>query len=215
MELPTKAKQWILREKPRGEPILQGDNATFELREVPLPALAEGQLLLGILYTGNDPAQRNFISPAIPPERLYTNARAGRRVMRAAGIAEVLRSGCPDVPVGSLVIGEPGWADFVVADAAGFTVVKDLEGGLSVTHFLGALGISGFTAYYGLTQVAKARREDAVVVSGAAGSVGMMAVQVAKKMIGCRKALLFFSFPLFLSLARIPRVLSSALPCPD
>ncbi|KAF6839362.1 quinone oxidoreductase [Colletotrichum plurivorum] len=187
--MPTKAKQWILREKPRGEPVLHGDNPTFQLREVPLPALTKGQLLLRILYFGNDPAQRNFISPAIPPERHYTTPAQVGDVMRATGIAEFLLSESPDVPVGSLVLGETGWADFAVADAAGFTVVKDLEGGLSVTHFLGALGISGFTAYYALTQVVKARREDAVVVSGAAGSVGMMAVQVAKKMIGCRKVI--------------------------
>lgn len=58
---------------------------------------------------------------------------------------------------------------------------------MPVTHFLGALGLPGFTAYYALTQIVKATAKDAIVVSGAAGAVGTMVVQIAKKMIGCRK----------------------------
>lgn len=194
MQLPTKSKEWFLREKPRGEPVLPGqENPTFELREAALPAaLADGQLLLRTLYLGNDPAQRNFISPSIPADRLYTALSSVGDHMRGAGIAEVLRSRCADVPVGSLVMGETGWREFVVAEAGDYTLLRPLEG-LSVTHFLGALGLSGFVAYYGLKEIARAKAEDVVVVSGAGGAIGMMAVQIAKKIIGCRRVLSFCS----------------------
>lgn len=67
------------------------------------------------------------------------------------------------------------------------SVIQPLEG-LSVTHYLGALGLTGLTALYGL-QTVRTGPEDAVVVSGAAGATGSMVVQIAKHVIGCRKVI--------------------------
>ncbi len=63
--------------------------------------------------------------------------------------------------------------------------------GLSVTHYLGAFGMPGITAYYGTKVVARAGEGegDTVVVSGAAGAVGSMVVQIAKKMLGCKRVI--------------------------
>lgn len=58
--------------------------------------------------------------------------------------------------------------------------------GLSVTHFMGSLGLPGLTAYYSLKEVTKVKPGEAVVISGAAGAVGNIAVQIAKKLLGCK-----------------------------
>lgn len=60
---------------------------------------------------------------------------------------------------------------------------------MSKTHYLGALGLTGLTAYFGLTEVVNTTKDDIVVVSGAAGATGMMAVQIAKHIIGCKKVI--------------------------
>ncbi|KAF0322941.1 quinone oxidoreductase [Colletotrichum asianum] len=88
--------------------------------------------------------------------------------MKSMGIAEVVESRGSDVP--NVAIIEP-------------------QHDLPITHFLGALGLPGHTAYYALTQIVKAKKGEAIVISGAAGAVGTMAVQIAKKMIGCRKVI--------------------------
>jgi NADPH-dependent curcumin reductase CurA len=61
--------------------------------------------------------------------------------------------------------------------------------GMSKTHYLGALGLTGLTAYFGLTEVVNTTKDDIVVISGAAGATGMMAVQIAKHIIGCKKVI--------------------------
>ncbi len=79
------------------------------------------------------------------------------------------------------------WSEYVVIDRKDGQLVPGMPTGLSVTHFMGALGLSGLAAYYGLYEIIKATAEDSIVVGGAAGAVGMMAVQIARKLIGCRK----------------------------
>lgn len=196
MSLPTKPKQWVLREKPFGEPILNGDEPTFALKEADMPTLKEGQVLLQTLYLSNDPAQRSWISPLARPERLYLPPVQVGEPMKSMGIAKVVQSRSPDVPEGSLVTGNPGWTEYSVDDAKNVALIHTQDG-LPVTHFLGALGLPGFTAYYALMQVVKATPGDAIVVSGAAGAVGTMAVQIAKKMIGCRKVRLLSTAALY------------------
>ncbi|OJJ50373.1 hypothetical protein ASPZODRAFT_149710 [Penicilliopsis zonata CBS 506.65] len=190
MSSPTKTQRWVLREKPYGTPVLDGKDATFQLEEgVALPALQEGQVLLKTLYLSNDPAQRSWISPLAQAERLYLPPVQVGETMKSMGIAQVVASRCAAVPVGSLVTGNPGWAEYSVDEGEKVAVIEEIPAGLPVTHFLGALGLPGFTAYYALTQIVKATARDAIVVSGAAGAVGTMVVQIAKKMIGCRKVI--------------------------
>lgn len=191
MSAPTTTKRWVLREKPYGEPVLDSDRPTFVLDEADVPPLGEGQVLLRTLYLSNDPAQRSWISPLASPERLYLPPVQVGEPMKSMGIAEVVRSQSPAVAEGSLVTGNPGWTEYSVDDAENVSVIGE-QPGLPVTHFLGALGLPGFTAYYALTQIVKATSKDAIVVSGAAGAVGTMVVQIAKKLIGCRKVFLPF-----------------------
>ncbi|OQU97383.1 hypothetical protein CLAIMM_03317 [Cladophialophora immunda] len=76
------------------------------------------------------------------------------------------------------------WNEYTVLDAATLTPVQPLPKGLGLTHYLGALGGPGLTAYYGLVVVCEAKKGDKVVVSGAAGATGSMAVQIAKHIVG-------------------------------
>lgn len=194
MSLPTQSQQWNLHEKPYGEPVLDGDKPTFALNNAKIPALKDGQILLKTLYLSNDPAQRSWISPLARAERLYLPPVQVGQPMASMGIAEVVDSRSPDVKTGSLVTGMPNWTEYSIDEAKNVDVI-DPQPGLPVTHFLGVLGLPGFTAYYALTQIVKATAKDAIVVSGAAGAVGTMVVQIAKKMIGCRKVcFLHFSF---------------------
>ncbi|KAJ6011083.1 hypothetical protein N7451_002495 [Penicillium sp. IBT 35674x] len=188
MSVITKTKRWVLREKPYGEPVLGGDNPTFTLETADIPALKEGEVLLKTLYLSNDPAQRSWISPLAEAERLYLPPVQVGETMKSMGIARVMESRSPDLAVGTLVTGGPGWTEYSVDEAKNVSVL-DPQPGLPDTHFLGALGLPGFTAYYALTQIVKAKSTDAIVVSGAAGAVGNMVVQIAKKMIGCRKVI--------------------------
>lgn len=193
MSLPTETQRWVLREKPYSEPVLTGDKPTFTLDTAKLPPLKDGQVLLKTLYLSNDPAQRSWISPFATEERLYLPPVQVGEPMKSMGIARVVDSRSPELKVGTLVTGNPGWTQFSVDDAKNLDPITPQEG-LPETHFLGALGLPGFTAYYALTEIVKATKDDAIVVSGAAGATGSMVVQIAKKMIGCRKVSFIISY---------------------
>lgn len=179
-------KQWRLRKKPYGMPVLSGDDATFELGETTFEAPRKGQVLIQTVYLSNDPAQRSWISPLSDPDRSYLPPLQPGDAMRALGIGRVVASRNDDLPVGALVLGRMGWSEFSVHDAERMMRINAPEG-LRETHFLGALGLPGFTAYYGLAEIVKLQRSDIVVVSAAAGAVDSMVVQIAKKVLGCRK----------------------------
>jgi NADPH-dependent curcumin reductase CurA len=110
--------------------------------------------------------------------------------MRGAGIYKVIASKNDKFPSGSVVRGFAGWAEYQVVDptANRLQVCENIPG-VNVTQYLGALGLTGLTAYFGLVKVGEAKSDDVVVVSGAAGATGSMAVQIAKHLIGCKKVI--------------------------
>ena len=185
----VKTRQWLLAKKPTDLPQLEGADQTFKLTETDLPEVKDDQLLVKTLYLSNDPAQRGWISPAIKPERLYTVPVKEGTPMHARGLAEVIESKSSSYSKGDTVIASVGWSEYRVVDAKQAQPAKDLPGGLGKTHYLGALGLTGLTAYYGLKEVVRTTADDVVVVSGAAGATGSMCVQIAKKLIGCKKVI--------------------------
>ena len=106
--------------------------------------------------------------------------------MNARGIGEVIESKSSELPKGALVTANTNWAEYGVFNTKACTPIQKLPG-LEITHFLGALGMTGLTAYYGTKIIAQVGPEDTVVVSGAAGATGSMVVQIAKKMLGCKR----------------------------
>lgn len=188
MSTPKSTRQWLLANKPTDMPVLSGPSTTFKLVTTDLPPLQDDQVLLKTLYLSNDPAQRGWISKYADPARLYVPPVAEGACMTARAIAEVIESKSSKLPKGALVLASTGWAEYAILNAKSCTPIQELPG-VGLTHFLGALGMTGLTAYYGLKEIARAGPDDTVVVSGAAGAVGSMAVQIAKKMVGCKKVI--------------------------
>lgn len=188
MSTPTSTRQWILTNKPTDMPAISGSNATFTLETNPLPTLKDNQVLVKSLDISNDPAQRGWIRKDVNPERLYVPPVPQGGVMRARSVAEVLESQSSKYKKGDMLLATTGWAEYSVQDAGQCQRIEQLPG-LSNTHYLGAFGLTGMTAYYGLKIIARAGPEDTIVVSGAAGATGSMVVQIAKKMLGCKKVI--------------------------
>lgn len=180
-------RQWILAHKPTDLPILEGENATFKLITKELPELQDGELLVKLLYLSNDPAQRGWIAPDIKPERLYIEPVALNAPMASRGIAEVVESKSARFKKGDTVIAFTGWSELSVVSEKTTQAAFEIPGGRPKTLHLGAFGLTGLTAYFGLLEVGEITKEDVVVVSGAAGATGSMAVQIAKKIVGVKK----------------------------
>ncbi|KAL2414916.1 putative membrane protein [Exophiala dermatitidis] len=191
--IPTSTKAWIVANYPKGLPTFttaDDSNATFKLVERPLPPLGPDQVLLKTLYLSNDPAQRTFIEPTIPQERMYAPCTKLNNFMLALGLGEVIASTAESLPKGTIVVTfQEAWAEYVVVNASDCQARGPLPNGLSITHYLGAFGGPGLTAYYGLVNVGETKKGMRVVVSGAAGAVGNMVVQIAKNIIGCSQVI--------------------------
>ncbi|KAL6245745.1 quinone oxidoreductase [Rhinocladiella similis] len=189
MALPTQSRHWVLANKPEGLPIISGPNATFSLVTRPLRALNDGEVVLRTRYLSNDPAQRLWISSTVQPSRLYVPPVNTDDTMRSYScICEVLDSKAEGIPVGGTVICDVGWRELAIVNAEDCMLIKDLPG-LEPVHWISLLGTAGVTALYGLDDIAHTKASDSIVISGAAGGVGSVAVQIAKHVIGCRRVI--------------------------
>ncbi|MER7755319.1 NADP-dependent oxidoreductase [Kitasatospora sp. NPDC097643] len=139
----------------------------------------DGEFVGRTRYVSLDPAMRGWLDDRpsyLPPVGLG-------EVMRAGTVVEVVESRHPRFQVGDHVTGAFGVQEYVVSDGKGALKVDPALAPLST--YLGALGMSGMTAYFGLLEVGALKEGETVVVSGAAGAVGTMVGQIAKVK-GCR-----------------------------
>lgn len=151
----------------------------FDYVEEQLPELTDGQVLIKTAYISLDPAMRGWMSEGrsyIPPVQIG-------EVMRAGTVGEVVESKGQKFAVGDHVTGWLGVQEYAVCDEN--AVFKVDAGEIPLTTFLGALGMPGITAYFGLLDVGAPKEGETVVVSGAAGAVGSVVGQIAK-IKGCR-----------------------------
>jgi NADPH-dependent curcumin reductase len=151
----------------------------FDYVEEPLPELADGQVLIKTAYISLDPAMRGWMAEGrsyIPPVQIG-------EVMRAGTVGEVVESKGQKFAVGDHVSGWLGVQEYAVSDEN--AVFKVDAGEIPLTTYLGALGMPGITAYFGLLDVGAPKEGETVVVSGAAGAVGSVVGQIAK-IKGCR-----------------------------
>jgi NADPH-dependent curcumin reductase CurA len=151
----------------------------FDLVEEAVPELKDGEVLVRVLYLSMDPTNRVWMRD-IPQ---YLPPVAIGEVMRALGLGRVVQSRSAQYQVGDLVQGVTGWQDYLVLheDAKGY-VRLPADTGIPLPTLLGACGMSGVTAYYGLTDIAPVQPGETLVVSAAAGSVGSIAGQIGKIM---------------------------------
>lgn len=182
----VQTRQWLLNNRPSGLPVLEGSDATFTLNNAKVGELKDDSVLVKPKYLSNDPAQRGWLRDLEDPSRLYVPPVQKGEVMRARALAEVLESSSSKFNKGDLIIAPTGWAEQIVLPASQCQAAPPLPNNLSATHYLGALGLTGLTAYAGLKYVARTTSEDVVVISGAAGATGSMAVQIAKKLLGAK-----------------------------
>ncbi|KAK5691988.1 quinone oxidoreductase [Elasticomyces elasticus] len=181
-------RQWILAKKPTNLPIFEGPDATFKLVDKHLPELQDGEVLVKVTHLSNDPAQRGWISPDIKPERLYIAPVEVNQVMASGGLAEVVESRSKSFKKGDAVTGFVGWNELaILSDKAVQPAFPILGGKKHQTLHLGAFGLTGLTAYVGLLDVGRVTKDDVLVISGAAGATGSMAVQIAKNIIGVKR----------------------------
>jgi NADPH-dependent curcumin reductase CurA len=164
-----------LAARPTGLP----DSSSWELTSEPVPVPGSGELVVEVSHLSIDPAMRGWMNAG--PS--YIEAVEVGAVMRALGLGRVTASEHPEFAVGDHVSGVFGVQQFARSDGRGLVKVDPAAAPLPT--YLGALGISGITAYFGLLDVGRLKEGETVVVSGAAGSVGSVAGQIAT-LKGCR-----------------------------
>src|SRR5689334_2953921 len=166
----TTVREIRLKSRPVGLPTA----ANFELASVDLPAPGPGEVQVKNLWMTVDPYMRGRMNDV----QSYTPPFALGKAMDGGAVGEVTASGDPGFKPGDLVQSGFGWREGFNAPAQ--SLQKLDTRGLPPQAFLGAAGMPGFTAYAGLLKVAALKDGDIVFVSGAAGAVGSMVVQIAK-----------------------------------
>ncbi|HTJ47035.1 MAG TPA: NADP-dependent oxidoreductase [Kofleriaceae bacterium] len=162
--------QWRLAARPVGAP----KPSDWSFVEEPAASPADGQFVVENLFLSLDPAMRGWLGEA----KSYMPPVAVGDVMRAVGAGRVIESRNAAFPVGAHVTGVFGVQRLAVSDGRGASIVDPSLAPLPV--WLGALGLPGLTAYFGLFDVGRMAAGECVVVSGAAGAVGSVVGQIAK-----------------------------------
>ena len=140
-------KQWLLASRPNGAASV--DN--FRLVETPVAELLDGQVLVQHHYLSLDPYMRGRMDDS----KSYAKPQALDAVMIGGTVGEVIESKSPKFVVGDRVVGVGGWQQFGVVDAAAGMLRKVDTTHIPLSAYLGAVGMPGVTAWYGLTQICK------------------------------------------------------------
>ena len=174
----TKNQQIHLVSRPSGEASV--DN--FKLVEADVPELTDGQVLVRNHFMSLDPYMRGRMNDA----KSYAVPQPLNAVMQGGTVGEVVASKNEHYKPGDKVVGFGGWQHYSVADAATPGVLRKVDTThIPLSAYLGAVGMPGVTAWYGLTQICKPMPGQTIVVSAASGAVGSAVGQLAKAR-GCR-----------------------------
>ncbi len=171
-ELPGTGREIRLASRPQGWPVPEN----FTLAEADVPALASGQILVRNIAMSVDPYMRGRMNDV----KSYSAPFALDQALDGGAVGQVIASRSAERKVGDVVVHSLGWREYAVLPAAGGTLVDTALAPASA--FLGALGMTGLTAYAGLTQVAAFKPGDTVFVSAAAGAVGSLVGQIARNL---------------------------------
>ncbi|WP_027015969.1 NADP-dependent oxidoreductase [Comamonas composti] len=171
-------QQVLLDNRPEGEAV----ESNFRLVQTETPALSKGQVLVRHHYLSLDPYMRGRMNDS----KSYAEPQPLGEVMIGGTVGEVVESQHPKYTPGDKVVGMGGWQEYSVVDG-------DVPGALRrvdtthvpLSHYLGAVGMPGVTAWYGLVKIIAPKAGETVVVSAATGAVGSAFAALAKAR-GCR-----------------------------
>jgi NADPH-dependent curcumin reductase CurA len=175
----TTSTQIQLASRPVGWPTPED----FRTVTVSYGDLGPGEVRVRNEFVSVDPYMRGRMNDV----RSYTPPYVLGETITGGAIGRVVESASDDVPVGSVVLHQHGWSDVVQADASTFRVVPETPG-LPLSLRLHILGMTGLTAYVGLTEIARLTEGDTVFVSGAAGAVGTAVGQIAR-LLGAKRVI--------------------------
>ena len=171
-------QQILLDNRPQG----QASTSNFKLVASDTPALQDGQVLVRHHYLSLDPYMRGRMNDS----KSYAAPQPLGEVMQGGTAGEVIESRDPRFAVGDKVVGFGGWQEYSVVNAAQPGTLKKVDTTqVPLSHYLGAVGMPGVTAWYGLVKIIAPKAGDTVVVSAATGAVGSAFAALAKAR-GCR-----------------------------
>ncbi len=163
-------RAWHLKSRPSGMP----EAGNFELKQLELPPVEDGMVRVQNSWLSVDPYMRgrmNDVKSYVPPFEVGAPLQSG-------AVGKVVESRAPGLQPGDTVFHMFGWREQAIGRAEHFTKVPPMN--VPDQQWLGNLGLTGATAYFGLLRVAQAKEGDTVFVSAAAGAVGSAVVQIAK-----------------------------------
>lgn len=170
-----KNRRIVLASRPTGW--VSEDN--FQLETVELPPVAEGQVLVRNEWLSLDPYMRGRMNEG----RSYAASQPLNETMIGGTAGEVVESRNPKFAAGDTVVGYFGWQEYGLSDGSGLMKVDATR--IPLSAYLGAVGMPGVTAWYGLNRIIEPKAGETVVVSAASGAVGGVVGQLAK-IAGCR-----------------------------
>jgi len=171
MPTPTTSREVRLAARPTGWPTTEN----FNVATVDLPELQDGEVLVRNAVMSVDPYMRGRMDDRpsyVPPFQVGAALDGG-------AVGEVVVSKSDNVATGTQVLHGFGWREYAVLPAKRVQPIDTAVAPASA--YLGVLGMPGFTAYVGLTEIAAMKEGDAVFVSGAAGAVGSLVGQIARR----------------------------------
>jgi NADPH-dependent curcumin reductase len=175
--MPTN-KQIHLDNRPDGEAVA----SNFKLVTAQTPALADNQVLVRHHYMSLDPYMRGRMNDS----KSYAQPQPLGQVMQGGAAGEVVESKHPKFAVGDKVLGFGGWQEYSVVDASQPGALKKVDTThVPLSHYLGAVGMPGVTAWYGLVKIIAPKAGETMVVTAASGAVGSAFGALAKAR-GCR-----------------------------
>lgn len=164
-------REWILNRRPVGD-IRDGD---LVLTDGPIPQPKRGEVVISTEWLSLDPTNRVWMSDMDQ----YMEPVALGQPMRGFIVGKVVNSAADHVPVGSYMMGVGTWSDYSCASTAMLAPVPDIPG-IPAKDIFGQFWLVGPTAYFGLHDIGAPKAGETLVVSGAAGAVGSIAVQLGK-----------------------------------
>ncbi len=163
-------RQIVLANRPVGMP----DSSTFDLIETAIPVPKENEVLVRSHYLSVDPYMRGRMKNI----KSYAKPFQVGEPLTGDSIGQVIVSNHPDFTSGEMVMGNFDWADYSIVEGSGLQKLNPAEA--PITTNLHVTGMTGLTAYFGLLDIGNPKPGETVVVSGAAGAVGMVVGQITK-----------------------------------